>query len=52
MKTLAIALIRTLAMGGITIGAVFTPLQAWLIGMTRKVNGKNRRVPPLTTLCC
>ena len=33
MKALAIALIRTLAMGGITIGAVFTLLQAWLIGL-------------------
>ena len=33
MKTLAIALVRTLAMGGITIGALFTLLQVWLIGL-------------------
>ncbi len=32
MKTLAIALVRTLAMGGITIGAIFTLLEVWLIG--------------------
>ena len=31
MKILAFALLRTLAMGGITIGAVFTLLQVWLI---------------------